>query len=138
MLVIGVPKPWVLVHLWSIRVISTVDSIEVGIFHFTHGPKHDMDAYIRTLFGGKARDLCWMLDPTHNISPSIFCIRQSRSYKNHTSVGLKNWDFPSIMELRTPCELTLRCITLCVPKSQLTSLMLPHPCNKTWYGGTLM
>ena len=53
----------------SMRTISIVESMEVGFYLFTW--KHDMDAYMATLFGGEAWDLCWglgwakkKLDPT--------------------------------------------------------------------------
>ena len=33
--------------------------MEVGTYHFTRGPKYDVDAYMATLFGGGAWDLYW-------------------------------------------------------------------------------
>jgi hypothetical protein len=45
-------------HLSSIRAISTVESKEVGTYHFTRGLlslKYDMDVYMTTLFGGEVR-----------------------------------------------------------------------------------
>ena len=45
-------------HLRSIRAILAVHSMKVGTYHFTWGPKYDMDVYMATLFGGEARDLC--------------------------------------------------------------------------------
>jgi hypothetical protein len=52
-----VPSP-----MRSIRAILAVESMEVGTDHFTRvpspNPKYDMDAYMATLFGVEARDLC--------------------------------------------------------------------------------
>ena len=45
-------------HLTSICVISAIESMEVGTYHFTWGLKYDMDAYMTTLFGGGTWDLC--------------------------------------------------------------------------------
>ena len=56
----GVPS-----HLRLIPAISTVESMEVGAYHCTQGPcykvpshNHDMHAYMATLFGGEASNLC--------------------------------------------------------------------------------
>jgi hypothetical protein len=43
------------------RPILDVESMEFGTYHFTHDPKYDMDAYMATLFGDEAHDLCWEL-----------------------------------------------------------------------------
>ena len=40
------PKSQVPVPLRSIYAISAVESVEVGTYHFTHGFKYDMDAYM--------------------------------------------------------------------------------------------
>ena len=44
-------------HLSSIRVILAVESMEVGTYHFTWGPKYDIDAHMTAIFGGEAPDL---------------------------------------------------------------------------------
>ena len=57
------------IHLRSIRAISTVESMELGLTT-SHGissppqvlsPKYDMDAYMATHFGGDAQDVWWHL-----------------------------------------------------------------------------
>ena len=45
-------------HLRLIGAISTIESMGVGTYHFTWGPKYDMDAYMTTFFGGEVKDLC--------------------------------------------------------------------------------
>ena len=47
-------------HMRSIRAISTVENIEVGTFHFTLGPKYDMNVYMTTLFGSEAYVESWV------------------------------------------------------------------------------
>jgi hypothetical protein len=69
-------------HLRSIRAISTIESMKVGIYHFTRwGPKYDMDAYMALLAGGEAWDLCCELSQEearpklHHKSWVFFCIK---------------------------------------------------------------
>jgi hypothetical protein len=50
-------------HMMSIHAISTVESMEVGTYHFTQGslipsPNYDMDADMVALCKGKAWDQC--------------------------------------------------------------------------------
>ena len=35
--------------------------MKIKTYRLTWGPKYDMDAYMASLFGVEARDLCWML-----------------------------------------------------------------------------
>ena len=49
------PKTLFPSHLRSIRAITAVENMELGTYHFTHGPKYD-------IFGDEAWDLCWELD----------------------------------------------------------------------------
>jgi hypothetical protein len=56
---------WVPSHLRSMYAMVAVQSMKVGTYHFTRGPKsqvlspnYDMDAYMATLSEGEARDLC--------------------------------------------------------------------------------
>ena len=58
------PKSHLPSHLRSIRAICTIESMEFGTLLLHMGPKsqslkHDMDAYMATLLGGEAMDLCW-------------------------------------------------------------------------------
>ena len=52
----------------------------LGTYHFTWGPKYDMDAHMATLSGREAWDILKVgsnkkLDPTLNTSPAnILCI----------------------------------------------------------------
>jgi hypothetical protein len=72
------PKYEVPSHLRSMYAMVAVQSMEVGTYHFTRGPKsqvpspnYDMDAYMATLSEGEARDLCWELGQAKKIDPTL-------------------------------------------------------------------
>ena len=90
-------------HLRSIHVISTIESMEVGTYHFKRGPKYDVIAYMATLFGGEAWDFCTF--NTKLESREHFCIKYTRSKFHDDSpyfngfLSLKRWDFASMLGL---------------------------------------
>jgi hypothetical protein len=62
-------------HLRLIHAISTVESMEIGAYHFTQGPKslvpkYDTDAYTTTPFGGETWDLLGV-GLSRNLDPSV-------------------------------------------------------------------
>ena len=58
----GVPS-----HLRSIPAVLAIESMEVGTYHFAHGPKYDMDAHMTTLFGDGGEGLVFKVGPNKKL-----------------------------------------------------------------------